>query len=243
MPPVQPQSHQPGHLSGSTLIPLPARAAGGRCRGGAGAAHCPSGCPPGGLAGSSGLSEWASSMPKSLQYGKVSRQLGPCGLPRPAELQREDRSGRRRDAGKGAGPKVLLCVSPPQPLPPRPSAAPPLARPHRSPQPPARQSPEQQQGAGTQPPARGTSTKPPSLGTYPRAWAAVLPPEPFLKAERLCLKLASRHLFAPAIWRSTGHWVVQKGQDVASTSDPRGRGTQSTPARGPHACCRTQTCR
>ena len=44
-------------------------------------------------------------MPKSLQYGKVSRELGPCGLPRPAQLERENGSERRRDWEKMQSPR------------------------------------------------------------------------------------------------------------------------------------------
>lgn len=70
--------------------------------------HCGSRCPPGGSAGSSGLSECASSIPKSLQCGKVCRQLSPCRFPGPAQLKRKDGSERRPDPGTARDPSPVL---------------------------------------------------------------------------------------------------------------------------------------
>lgn len=77
------------------------------------ALHCPSCGPPKGSAGSAGLSEQLSSMPKSLQCGRGSRQPGPCGPPRLAQLK-----GEHWERGQSVGTwgRGRVPTAPPSPV-------------------------------------------------------------------------------------------------------------------------------
>lgn len=161
-------------------------------------------------------------MPKSLQYGKVSRQLGPCGLPRPAQLERENRSEQRRDLGKMQGPRCprvskSTAASLTQPLL-HSRGCFPSAQPHHSPQLPASSAAEAAAHHRMQAQSRKggeTVTGERQMGLAAEMQEATLPgylpislgcrapSNPFLKPEGLYLKtglsVESRHLFLPAI--------------------------------------------
>lgn len=130
------------------------------------ALHCPSCGPPKGSAGSAGLSKRLSSMPKSLQCERGSRQPGPCGLPRLAQLKGEhgEKGQSAGTWGRGRAPAA----------PPSPRGTAPTAQPGRLPL----------AAAGLRWPHGATPRTPTgSLGCCP-------PPNPSLEAEVLCLGTA-----------------------------------------------------
>lgn len=132
------------------------------------ALHCPSCGPPKGSAGSAGLSEQLSSMPKSLQCGRGSRQPGPCGPPRLAQLKGEhgERGKSMGTWGRGRAPTA----------PSSPVAQPPLPSQGGFPSP--------QQGAGG-------CTEP--RHTHPQvAWAAALLKTPPLNLNRALRLMGNR---------------------------------------------------
>jgi len=196
-------------------------------------------------------------VPKSLQYGKVSRQLGPCGLPRPAQLAREKRSERRRDQGKTQGPRsppvsmstaassTAGAASPQH----SPTAAPRFqpAQPQKQPLAPAPSPEREREGNSHQREAEGAG----SCGTHEAALPGYLPislgccapSNPFLKTRRALFKNRSlagvqtplSSCYLKTKMKKHGHWVVQAarpslllGREIPR---PRGSGTQSSSAR------------